>query len=142
MARSNRNVGLPSADLLGTTPDAMELARLVKNYPTYEWEHRRALLQGYFQSESLQQLVERKLIAKEIDINSCTGQSLGGHARWVTEKVKKTFARILYLRYRIDKGFTRRESNQRVLQIFSSDSADDAGQSAVRKMTAGAKVDE
>lgn len=133
---------LLSVEVLGTLPDAEELRRLVKNYPSYEWEHRSALLDGYFAGRTLGQLVEDKLRALGLEPRACSGHSLGGHGRWVWEKVKKTFVRILYLRYRIDGAKTRREAHQHLLQLFYSQKADDAGQSALRKMTEGAAVDE
>ena len=133
---------LPSLEILGKLPDAEELLRLVENYPSYAREHRKALLHGYFGGRTQRQLVEDKLNAKGIDVQTCAPRSLGGHGRWVREKVKKTFVRILYLRYRLDgKGMTRIEANQQLLKAFGSDDAKDVGQSAIRKMTEGAKVD-
>lgn len=133
---------LPSPALLGEQPDDAELQRLVENYPSYVWEHRNALLYGYFKkSRTLEELLEDKLRALDIDPSSCSRRSIGGHTRWVHEKVKKAFVRILYLRHRLDEGKTRREANQQLVKKFGSDKAKDAGQSAIRKMTEGAKVD-
>lgn len=133
--------GLPNPDVLGKSPDEAELLRLVENYPSYKWEHRNALLRGYFQGHALEQLLEDKLRAKNIDPASCGGRSIGGHTRWVCEKVERTFMRILYLRHRLDDGLTRTKAHQRLIKQFGSDKAKDAGQSAIRKATAGAKVD-
>jgi hypothetical protein len=132
---------LTNFDLLGTIPDTEELARLVDNYPTYKWVHRSALLNGYFQGRTLAQLLKDKLSAKGLNADELSPQSLGGHGRWVREKVKKTIVRLLYLRYRIDDGFSRIESDQLLLKKFGTDAASDGGQSAIRKMTAGGKID-
>lgn len=120
---------LDAAEVLGTIPDYEELRRLRKYYPTYEWEHRKALLYGYFQGRLIKQLVEDKLRVKGIEIQTCGPRSLGGHSRWVREKVKRAFVRILYLRYHLDDKVTQREANRQLLQQF------DVGQSAIRKMT-------
>jgi len=66
---------------LETLPDIDELNRLVEYYQTYEWEHRLALLNGYFQGKTVKDLVVDKLKAKNIDHSKCSPQSLGGHAR-------------------------------------------------------------
>lgn len=133
---------LPSTDVLeGKIPDSDELDRLVENYPSFKWAHRDALLHGYFRGETLRDLVEAKLRTLNIDIGTRTPRSLGGHSRWVREKVNKTLVRILYLRYRIDDSLNRRAADQMLLKNFSSDRAKDAGQSAIRKMTEGAKID-
>ncbi|MCG8399282.1 hypothetical protein LWS67_22610, partial [Bacillus atrophaeus] len=91
-------------DVLGKQPDEAELQRLVENYPSYAWEHRNALLYGYFKGRILEELLEDKLRALEIDPSSCSRRSIGGHTRWVHEKVKKAFVRIQYLRHRLDGG--------------------------------------
>jgi hypothetical protein len=125
---------LPKAALiLGAAPDAAELSRLVQHYRTYEWEHRNALLYGYFQGRTVSELVQDKLYAKGINPKSCTSRSLGGHGRWVRKKVKKAFVRILYLRYRLDEHLTQREANRRLFEEDKTKSG--LGQSAIRKIT-------
>ncbi len=128
---------LSITDELVITPDEVELSRLVMYYPTYEWEHRNALLSGYFRGRTSTQLVLDKLAALNIDVDSCSGRSLGGHARWVRYKVKKTIVRLLYLRLRLDQKFSQVDANRSLLNRWGSDisKSDDAGQSALRKMT-------
>jgi len=139
MAGNDNNMATKLLDAtkeLEKLPDINELNRLVKYYPTYEWEHRMALLNGYFQGKTLSELVNDKLKAKNIDKSGCNHQSLGGHARWVKEKVRKTIIRLLYLRYRLDQGLTQRQANQQILIKYPSPkNTQDAGQSAIRKMT-------
>lgn len=126
---------LPTVEVLGGTPDEAELSRLVLNYPTYEWEHRFALLRGYFEGRTREELVSAKLKALGKDVNFCSPLSKGGHSRWVGQKIHKTFVRLLYLRYRLDEGLTQVRANQKLLKRFGSDGASDAGQSAIRKIT-------
>lgn len=132
---------LPSHEILGEMPPVQEFERLVENYPSYKLDHRDALLRGFFQGKLLREIVEDKLTALGINVAQCSPLSRGGHARWVCEKIKKTIVRFLYLRYRCDEGLTRIQADQRLLQQFASDKAKDAGQSAIRKMTMGAKID-
>jgi len=121
---------------LGTSPDAIELDRLVENYPTYEWEHRTKLLYGYFQGKSISELVDDKLHAKEIDKSTLSKQSLGGHSRWVKDKVKKTIIRILYLRSRLDEKMSRKVANSKLLDKFwSNEISLESRQSTIRKAT-------
>ncbi len=122
---------------LETLPDITELNRLVEYYQTYEWEHRSALLNGYFQGKTVKELVVDKLKAKNIDPSKCSPQSLGGHSRWVKSKVKKAIIRLLYLRYRLDDGMSKMKANQEILKRYPSKSeyTEDVGQSAIRKMT-------
>ena len=117
-------------------PDIYELNRLVKYYPTYEWEHRMALLMGYFQGKNTSELVDAKLKAKKIIKASCSNKSLGGHARWANTKVKRTIIRILYLRYRLDQNLTQIQANQELHKKYPSEkTTEDGGQSNIRTMT-------
>jgi len=125
---------LDAKEYLVTLPNDDELKRLVKYYPKYELEHRTLLLKGYFEGKSLKELVDDKLKAKKIDKEECSRQSLGGHARWVKFKVKRTIIRILYVQYRVDEDMTQRKAHQLLLKVFSSN-AKDVGQSAIRKAT-------
>jgi len=121
---------------LETLPDDGELRRLVDYYPSYGWEHRTALLLGYFQGKSRSELVDDKLIAKNIDKSQCSPQMLGGHARWVFFKVKRAIIRLLYLRLRLDQGFSKIQANQQILYKYPSEkSTQDGGQSYIRKAT-------
>ena len=121
---------------LRVMPDNAELNRLVEYYPTYEWEHRIALLKGYFQGKNISELVDAKLKAKKINKASCSKQSLGGHSRWVKTKVKRTIIRILYLRYRLDQNLTQIKANQELLYKYHSEKKTvDGGQANIRTMT-------
>ena len=128
---------LNAREYLGTMPDASELNRLAENYPTYdEWEHRTKLLYGYFQGKSISELVDDKLHAKEIDKSTLSKQSLGGHSRWVKDKVKKTIIRILYLRSRLDEKMSRKVANSKLLDKFwSNEISLESRQSTIRKAT-------
>lgn len=132
---------LDAIEELGNIPNEDELSRLIEFYPTYEWEHRFKLLRGYFENKTIKELVEAKLKAKQIDITLCTKQSLGGHARWVKDKVKRTIIRILFLRYVFDLGKTREQANNMLLQRFDSNKAQDAGQRTIRNATRSKIVD-
>lgn len=129
---------------LGTLPDSAELQRLVKYYPTYGWEHRKVLLQGYFKDLPPSVLVDKKLEAKGIDKKSLSNSSIGAHTRWVKLKVEHVIIRILYLRYRLDDGLTRRQSNQKLLVEYGSEkpNTQDGGQSNLRKVTHSKILDE
>lgn len=133
---------LNANDELIVLPDTWELSRLVEHYPTYKWEHRTALLRGYFEGKTSDELVDAKLIAKAIDKSKLSPQSLGGHARWVKDKVKRTIIRLLYLRYRIDNNLSRIQANQQLLKKYpSTNNAEDAGASTIRKATSCLKLD-
>ena len=120
-------------DLDGIPGDA-ELARLVHCYPTYELAHRKALLRGIFDGKTHTDLVLSKLEAKGIEY-PVSKQSKGGHGLWVAAKVRRTVIRLLYLRYRLDDGMSRRQANQALLKKFSFTSQGDCGQSSIRKAT-------
>lgn len=121
---------------LGKLPDIDELNRLVEYYPTYEWEHRANLLYGYFQGKSVEEMVDDKLTAKNIDKSSCKYQCIGAHTKWVKFKVKRAIIRILYVRYRLDENMTKRVANQQILKkYFSKKNAKDGGQSSIRYHT-------
>jgi len=105
---------------LETLPDNDELNRLVEYYETYEWEHRFLLLNGYFLGKTVKEMVLDKLKAKDIDPSTCSPQSLGGHSRWVKSKVKKAIVRLLYVRYRLDDGMSKKEANQELLKRYPS----------------------
>jgi len=127
---------LDAKEELETLPDDNELRRLVYYYPTYDWEHRFALLHGYFKGKSRSELLDDKLIAKNIDKSQCTPQMLGGHARWVKYKVKRAIIRLLYLRFRLDQELSQIQANQNILKKYPSDKpAQDVGQSYIRKAT-------
>ena len=120
--------------VLGNIPDDAEFNRLVEYYPTYKWVHRSALLSGYFQGRSVEQLAEDKLTAKGTDISTRGGQSISAEQLWVCKKVRRTLIRLLYLRYLSD-GKTRRQANALLVKAFGSSKASDGGKSGIRKAT-------
>lgn len=54
-------------------------------------------------------------------------------------KLKK---QLLYLRYRLDNGMTKRQANQKILSKYPSqkENTQDAGQSTIRKITHTSKL--
>lgn len=127
------------ADLGGKPSDA-EKARLLKYYPTYQYVHRKQLLDGLFDGKSHEELVLGKMTAKGLEVSQLSRQAKGGHGKWVVAKVRDATMRILYLRHRLDQGMTRRQSNKKLLHFFADSSATDAKQlsgwqSSIRKIT-------
>lgn len=136
MAKKNKVKLLDAIEELGQLPDETEIQRLIKYYPTYEWEHRQQLLTGYFKSVTLEELVKAKIKAKGLRWPLPSPQSKGGHTRWVKDKVKRTIVRILFLRYCLDEGYTKNKANQKLLKPYGSRrTTEDSGQSNIRKMT-------
>jgi len=127
-------------DDLDGIPGDEELARLVHYYPTYERAHRKALLRGVFDGKTHTDLVQGKLQAKGIEY-PVSGRSKGGHGLWVAAKVRRTVIRLLYLRYRIDHGMSRRQANQTLFQQFTFTDKGDCGQSSIRKATQSPVLD-
>ncbi len=135
--KTKPNFDLPAAlKLLGKSPDAETLARLVANYPTYNWEHRKQLLVGYFSGKTQAEMIADKLKAKVIS-TPISKQAMGGHGRWVKYKSRSAIIRILYLRYRLDDHLTQIQANARILKLFDygEDSNIETVQSTVRKET-------
>lgn len=97
-------------------PDADEIRRLVDYYPTYEREHRKGLLQGILDGTEHTKLVFMKMSAK--GVVDPTPQQIGGHGRWVASKLRRTAIRLLYLRYTLDKGLTRKKA---LLELYRYD---------------------
>ncbi len=127
-------------DDLDGIPDDDELLRLVRYYPTYERAHRKALLRGIFDGKLHTDLVLMKLQAKGIEY-PISKQSKGGHGLWVASKVRRAVIRLLYLRYRLDSGWTRRRANQVLFQRFTFTESGDFGQSSIRKATQSPVLD-
>lgn len=121
-------------------PNETEIERLKKYYPTYQLVHRTQLLQGMFDGSSNEELVLGKLTTKGLD-TSVAKQSKGGHGRWVVAKVRKTVIRLLYLRYRLDEGMSRRQANQQLVKRFEFSDRPHAGQSVIRKYTLSPVLD-
>lgn len=125
---------------LGGKPSEDELARLVEYYPTYKYVHRFQLLHGLFDGKSHEQLVLGKMTAKGLD-TSISKQAKGGHGKWVVAKVRRAVIRLLYLRYRLNDGLTRRQANQQLVKKFSLSNAKDGGRSSIRKDTHSVVLD-
>lgn len=127
---------------VGGKPSESELERLVEYYPTYKLAHRKQFLKALFDGESHEDLVRRKMADKGL-VESASKQSKGGHGRWVVAKGRRTVLRILYLRYRLDKGLTRRQANQILRKKFSGESpyADVIGPSSISKATYSVRLD-
>jgi hypothetical protein len=119
---------------LGGKPGDTEIERLVQYYPTYQYVHRRQLLQGLFDGKSHEELVLGKMTTKGLN-TSISKQAKGGHGKWVVAKVRKAVIRLLYLRLRIDAGMTRRQANQQLVKKFKFSDKPNAGQSIIRKDT-------
>jgi len=116
-------------------PNEKELNRLVEYYPSYKWEHRKSLLEGYLKKQTIEELLKAKLDSKQIK-KPISGRAKGGHVRWIKDKVKRTIVRIKFLRYCLDEGHTKISANQKLLQEYGSKKdTDDSGQSNIRKMT-------
>ncbi len=126
-------------DLKGK-PSETEIERLVEYYPTYQYVHRIQLLQGLFDGESHDELVLGKMTAKGLD-TSISKQAKGGHGKWVVAKVRKTVIRLLYLRYRIDDGMTRRQANKQLIKKFAFSEDLHSHQSIIRKYTRSPVLD-
>jgi hypothetical protein len=125
---------------LGGTPSSEEVSRLVEYYESYRLVHRKNLLQRLLSGEGHAQLLNGKLVDKSLP-SSQTKQSKGGHGRWVTSKVRIVAMRVLYLRYRIDDGLTRRHANQKLLQKFTRTESVKKGQPAIRRATRSPLLD-
>jgi hypothetical protein len=129
MRREPTYTSAHALDDLGGKPDEKELDRLKKHYPTYYLVHRAQLLQGMFDGSSNEELVLDKLTVFGLDA-TIAKQAKGGHARWVVAKVRKTVIRLLYLRYRLDEGMTRRQADQQLFKRFEF-----SDRSSIRKAT-------
>jgi len=104
--------------VMGYKPTAEEFVRLVEYYKTYNWIHRTKLLDGFFSGKSPDDLLDDKLkivgkTRKDID-----RWSIGGHKKWVLAKIEKTIIRLMFLRYHLDKEFSREESNNLLIRDF------------------------
>jgi len=119
---------------LGGKPDDSEIDRLKEYFPTYQIVHRTQLLQGMFDGSTVEEIILGKLTAKGLD-TSITKQAKGGHGRWVKAKILRTVIRLLYLRFRLDLGMTRRKANQELLNRFFLLATPESGQSSIRKAT-------
>lgn len=128
-------------ELLGGTPDSDELSRLVEYYPTYERLHRKGLIKGFFSGKSPAEMASNKIDALGVP-GVVSKQSKGGHAKWAMAKSHRLVIRLLYLRYRLDEGKSKRQANQLLLQKTWSTSAKDCGQSNIRKATKCSKFDQ
>ena len=101
---------------LGGEPLGSEIQRLIDAYPSYtvkDW--RLTLLEGLKQGKSNDEILEAKLLAK--DVTPETIQSQGGHTRMIDFKIRRAAIRMLYLRH-IRNGKTRRQANAAVWQVF------------------------
>lgn len=129
-------------DCLEGTPDTDELKRLVKYYPTYKLNYRAVFLEGFFNGDSYPELVAKKLSAKGIE-SPLTDQEKGGHGKWARSKAVKVLMRLLYLRFRLDKGMTRRQANREILSLFppSAPIYKASKQSTIRKNTSSKVLD-
>lgn len=124
-----------ASEHLGKLPNNQELERLVKYYPSYGWEHRTKLLYGYFESKTIAELLSDKLKAKGINESKLSPQAKGAHIRWVIFKVKRTIIRLLYLRLRLDEGFSKIKANQELVKLFGPNQIVSDPSSAIRKAT-------
>lgn len=125
---------------LGGKPSEAEKSRLIRYYPTYQYVHRKELLDGLFDGKSHEELVLGKMTAKGLDVSAMTKQAKGGHGKWVRAKVRDATMRLLYLRYRLDQDMTRRQANKKLLGYFDDPKAKDGEQlsgwqSSIRKIT-------
>lgn len=101
---------------LGGEPSGNEIAMLIDAYPSYTVKNwRLTLLDGLKQGDSNEQILEAKLLAK--DVTPETIQSQGGHTRMIDNKIRRAAIRLLYLRH-IRNGKTRRQANALVWQAF------------------------
>lgn len=100
---------------LGGIPDQGELNRLIRYYPTYEWSHRGGLIRDFFQAKDIDEMIDCKLKRKGV-VGSSTKQQRGGHATWIRSKLRRLVIRLLYLRYRLDQGMSKREANLKILK--------------------------
>ena len=121
-------------DDLDGPPDYTELVRLVYYYPTYEMAHRKGLLQGFFDGKTQAEMVQDKINTK-VGKKQLPKQSKGGHGLWVVSKARKAVIRLLYLRYRLDQGMTKRQANQQLWKQFASSKTTDGDQSNIRNTT-------
>lgn len=105
---------------MGYPPSDYELNRLVKYYQTYNWLHRTKLLKGFFSGKSVDELVDDKLKVIGKTRKDVSRWSIGGHKKWVLAKIEKTIIRLMFLRYSLDKDYTREKSNEYLLADFPS----------------------
>ena len=103
-------------EMIGGTPGYDEIQRLIKHYPTYKLAHRKCLLEDILENESPLVMAKHKMEAK--GITSANKQSVGGHTKWVTAKLRRFVRRVLYLRLRLDSGLKRRAANQKILHDY------------------------
>lgn len=128
-------------ELLGDAPGTDELSRLVQYYPTYERPHRKGLIKGFFSGQGPSEMASDKIDALNLP-SAVSKQSKGGHTKWAMAKSHRLVIRLLYLRYRLDEGKSKRQANQLLLQKIWSTSAKDGGQSNIRKATKSSKLDQ
>ena len=103
-------------EVLGGEPLGSEIQLLIDAYPSYtakDW--RLTLLEGLKQGHSNDEILEAKLIAKDVTPES--DQSLGGHARMIDNKIRRAAIRMLYQRH-IRNGKTRRQANAELQKVF------------------------
>lgn len=126
---------LNAKEELITLPDKKELERFIECFPKFTKEYRQELLWGYFQDKSIDELREDVLNAKGINSSRISAQQKGGVNSGIVRKVKSVVIRILFLRYYLDEGFSRKLANNKLVRRFGSDIAKDVGMSAIRKQT-------
>lgn len=121
--------------VMGYLPSQDELIRLVEYYQTYNWIHRVGLLNGFFSGKTIDELVDDKLAVMGKDRLKLTKQQIGGHKTWVIRKISKTIIRIMFLRYFINKGYSRKEANRFLKEDFPAKEGAKDPTSNIRKAT-------
>ena len=119
-----------AVEILGGVPNSDEINRLKDAYCTYDFPRRGLFLQKYFNTDSLKSLTEDR-VTLEHGQQATSIQSKGGYGNWVRSKSRRLVVRLLYLRYTLDEGCTRRQANQKINQLTWLDYT----QSSIRKAT-------
>jgi len=129
-------IKLPDPHMVGELPTIDELNQLAYYYDSYNDDHRKGILRGFFIEQSGEMILGVKFKAKGFDPATMTGQELGAEVKWPKAKAEKAMIRLLYLRYRLKEGCNHIQANQKLYQLLPfPDGSKDIQQNMINKIT-------
>ena len=129
-------IKLPDPHMVGELPTIDELNQLAYYYDSYNDDHRKGILRGFFIEQSGEMILGVKFKAKGLDPATMPPQALGSHVKWPKQKAEKAMIRLLYLRFRLKDGLSHKQANQQINKLLPfPDGSKDIKQDAITDIT-------